>query len=273
MIMTNDPLEMYIDRFQANLPSMTLAERQDIVDEIRSHVHDRVAAYGLSIPEVLERLGPPETVAGEYHRGNLVVRERFSLFVLPRIAFAAVVTAFHGIFLMVIAFYGYAAALACFGLLIARMLFPEQTALWMTQDWDLGMGAGPSSRCDGLSGKLASADCVWSRRGAFQPDDAATPAHLAQHEAMVSPRDRSAGSPNSFRRPQSRFESVEAVPGCAQPAHAGPHGLAEQLTTFKRASTRKAFDSGLLFFPVMPSIDSDLLGKQNIGPQRHAGES
>ena len=71
MIMTNDPLEMYIGRFQANLPSMTLAERQDFVDEIRSHVHDRVAAYGLSIPEVLERLGPPETVAGEYHRGNL----------------------------------------------------------------------------------------------------------------------------------------------------------------------------------------------------------
>jgi hypothetical protein len=141
MIMTNDPLETYIGRFQANLPSMTLAERQDIVDEIRSHVHDRVAAYGLTIPEVLERLGPPETVAGEYHRGNLVVRERFSLLVLLRIAFAAVVTAFHGMFLMVIAFYGYAGGLACFGLLIARMLFPQQTVLWMTQDWEIGLGA------------------------------------------------------------------------------------------------------------------------------------
>ena len=141
MTMTNDPLETYIGRLQANLPSMTLAERQDILDEIRSHVHDRVAAYGLSIPEVLERLGPPETVAGGYHRGSLVVRERASLMGLLRVAFAAVVTAFHGIFLMAIAFYGYAGALACFGLLIARMFFPEQTALWMTQDWDLGMGA------------------------------------------------------------------------------------------------------------------------------------
>jgi len=140
MIMTNDPLEMYIGRFQASLPSMTLAERQDIVDEIRSHVHDRVAAHGLSIPEVLERLGPPETVAGEYHRGNLVVGERFSLLVLLQIPFAAVVTVFHGMFLMVVAVYGYAGALACFGLLIARMLFPEQTMLWMTPDWHLGMG-------------------------------------------------------------------------------------------------------------------------------------
>lgn len=141
MIMTNDPLETYIGRFQANLPSMTLAERQDIVDEIRSHVHDRVAASGISIPEVLERLGPPEAVAGEYHRGNLVVRERFSLLVLLRIAFAAVVTAFHGMFFMAIAFFGYAGALACFGLLLARMLFPEQTVLWMTPEWDLGIGA------------------------------------------------------------------------------------------------------------------------------------
>ena len=63
MITTNDPLEMYIGRFQANLPSMTLGERQDIVDEIRSHVHDQVAAQGLSILEVLERLGPPNVWA------------------------------------------------------------------------------------------------------------------------------------------------------------------------------------------------------------------
>ena len=141
MIMTNDPLEMYIGRFQASLPSMTLAERQDIVDEIRSHVHDRVAASGLTIAEILERLGPAEMVAGEYHRGNLVVRERFSLLVVLRIAFAAVVTGFHGMFLIAVAFYGYAGAFASFALLIARMLFPEQTALWMTQDWELGMGA------------------------------------------------------------------------------------------------------------------------------------
>ncbi len=141
MIMTNDPLEIYIGRFQANLPSMTLAERQDIVDEIRSHVHDRVAAHGLTIPDVLERLGAPETLAGEYHRGNLVLRQRFSLLVLLRIAFAAVATAFHGMFLTAIAFFGYAGALSCFGLLIARMLFPEQTVLWTTPEWQLGIGA------------------------------------------------------------------------------------------------------------------------------------
>src|SRR5262249_29159345 len=76
----------------------------------------------------------------------------------------------------------------------------------------------------------------------------ATPAHLAQHETMVSPRDRSAGSPNSFRRPQSRFESVEGVPGCAQPAHAGPHRLAEQLTTFTSR-----------FHPCVNRLDRDTL--------------
>jgi len=44
MITTNDPLESYIGRFQSALHGLTLAGRQDIVDEIRSHVHERVAS-------------------------------------------------------------------------------------------------------------------------------------------------------------------------------------------------------------------------------------
>ena len=58
--MTNDPLELYIARFQMSLTGMTLAIRQDIVDEIRAHVHERMCVSGMPIPEILERLGPPE---------------------------------------------------------------------------------------------------------------------------------------------------------------------------------------------------------------------
>ena len=55
--MTNDPLELYIARFQMSLTGMTLAIRQDIVDEIRAHVHERMCVSGMPIPEILERLG------------------------------------------------------------------------------------------------------------------------------------------------------------------------------------------------------------------------
>ena len=49
--MTNDPLELYIARFQTSLTGMTLAIRQDIVDEIRAHVHERMCVTGMPIPE------------------------------------------------------------------------------------------------------------------------------------------------------------------------------------------------------------------------------
>jgi hypothetical protein len=83
--MTNDPLELYIARFQMSLTGMTLAIRQDIVDEIRAHVHERMCVSGMPIPEILERLGPPEDLAREYCTGALVTwHDRLSPLVVLR---------------------------------------------------------------------------------------------------------------------------------------------------------------------------------------------
>lgn len=142
MTTTNDPLESYIGRFQARLTKMTLAQRQDVVDEIRAHVHERVASSGLSIPEVLEKLGPAELLAQEYYRGALVTQASsgFSPWKILRAGFALGMTGVHGILMLAIAFWGYAGALGCFAAGIARQIFPEQMAIWITPDFDLGMG-------------------------------------------------------------------------------------------------------------------------------------
>ena len=96
--MTNDPLELYLARFQRSLSGMTLAIRQDIVDEIRAHVHERMCVSGMPIPEILERLGPPEDLAREYCTGALVTRhDRLSPLVVLRGAAAWVVTAAHAV--------------------------------------------------------------------------------------------------------------------------------------------------------------------------------
>lgn len=142
MTTTNDPLESYIGRFQAKLTKMTLAQRQDIVDEIRAHVHERVASSGLSIPEVLEKLGPAEDLAQEYYRGTLVTQASsgFSPWKILRAAFAWAMTGAHGAAMLAIAFWGYAAALACFAAGVLRQIFPEQMAIWITPDFEMGMG-------------------------------------------------------------------------------------------------------------------------------------
>ncbi|MEO8372838.1 MAG: hypothetical protein ABI806_26875 [Candidatus Solibacter sp.] len=142
--MTNDPLELYIARFQMSLTGMTLAIRQDIVDEIRAHVHERMCVSGTPIPEILERLGSPEDLAREYCGGALVTsHHRLSPLVVLRGAGAWVVTAAHAVAIAIVAIYGYGIALGFFVFALLRSLFPELTGLWVTPDFD-NMGIGPN---------------------------------------------------------------------------------------------------------------------------------
>jgi uncharacterized membrane protein len=143
--MTNDPLELYIARLQTSLTGMTLAIRQDIVDEIRAHVHERMCVSGMPIPEILERLGPPEELAREYGTGALITRHyRLSPLVVLRGAGAWVVTAAHGVAIAVVAVYGYGIALGFFVFALLRSLAPKMTGLWVTADFDdIGIGPNP----------------------------------------------------------------------------------------------------------------------------------
>ena len=146
--MTNDPLELYIARFQMSLTGMTLAIRQDIVDEIRAHVHERMCVSGMPIPEILERLGPPEDLAREYCTGTLVTwHDRLSPLVVLRRAGAWVVTAAHAGAIAVVAIYGYGTALGFFVFALLRSLVPELTVVWVTADFD-NIGIGPNSPFD-----------------------------------------------------------------------------------------------------------------------------
>jgi uncharacterized membrane protein len=146
--MTNDPLQLYIARFQTSLTGMTLAIRQDIVDEIRAHVHERMCVTGMPIPEILERLGPAEDLAREYRTGGLVQwQDRLSPLAVLRRAAAWVVTAAHAVAIAIVVVYGYGIALGCFVLALLRSLFPELTGLLITAGFD-EIGIGPNLASD-----------------------------------------------------------------------------------------------------------------------------
>ena len=135
----NDPLELYLSRFQSALVGMTLAERQDIAEEIRAHVLDR-SASGMSVAETLVRLGPAEDLAREYCRGALVRRagalvRRASASISPwlmlRAAFAWAMTGVHGMGVFFTALVGYTLGFAFALLALAKFVFPEATGLWV----------------------------------------------------------------------------------------------------------------------------------------------
>jgi hypothetical protein len=116
------------------LSGLTVQEREDIVDEIRAHVEERVAGSGFSVEETLRRLGPVEDLARDYTNGALVKRTNRSLSPLPvlRAARAWAMTGFHGVLAFVVALLGYSLGLGFMVCAMLKPLFPEQVGLWMS---------------------------------------------------------------------------------------------------------------------------------------------
>jgi len=141
---TNNPLESYIVRFRCVLAGMTLAEQEDIVAEIRAHIDERVSVSGMSIEETLARLGSPEDLAREYSRGALVRRagNGFSPWLILRAAFAWAMTGIHGAGAFVTALFGYALAFAFMLCCLLKMVFPDETGLWIDPDFNFGFRPG-----------------------------------------------------------------------------------------------------------------------------------
>ena len=159
MTMTNDPLESYIGRFQANLRGLTLAERQDIVDEIRAHVHERVAYFRIGHPgSAGEDSGQRKPSRRNTAGGALVTQagSGFSPWKILRAAFAWAMTGAHGAAMMAIAFWGRRRAR-----MLCRRAGPP---FFPRTDGDLdhsrfrnGNGAGSPGRCPGIPRQLVSA--------------------------------------------------------------------------------------------------------------------
>jgi hypothetical protein len=133
---TQDPLEAYVVRLRAALSGMTVAEREDIVEEIRAHVLDRVAESGMTIEQTLGRLGPAEALAADYGKGVLVRRARgtFSPWLILRAAYAWAMTGVHGFLAFMTAMLGYTLGFGFIVLGLIKPLFPEETGLWVGPD-------------------------------------------------------------------------------------------------------------------------------------------
>jgi uncharacterized membrane protein len=128
-----DPLSAYIVRLRAALAGMTIAEREDIAEEIRAHVHDRVAEPGIGVEETLARLGTPEDLAADYGRGALVRRARstFSPLTILRAAYAWAMTGIHGVCAFLTALFGYTLGIGFLVVGLLKPVFPEDTGLWV----------------------------------------------------------------------------------------------------------------------------------------------
>jgi hypothetical protein len=135
--MTKDSLvNDYLGELRRALTGMTLAEREDIVEEIRMHIRERCGDSPKSLDEILTGLGPAEELAGQYRTGLLVQKAKHSIspLLILRAALRWALTGVEGFVVFLIAVFGYLAGGGFLLLALLKPIFPHRTGLWIGPD-------------------------------------------------------------------------------------------------------------------------------------------
>lgn len=138
----------YLTRLRTALAGMTLAEREDIVEEIRMHIRERSADGQTGVDEILVRLGPADELARQYRTGRLLQQAGHSIspVLILRATLRWARTGVEGTVVFFIAIFGYAMGAGFLLLALLKPLFPARTGLWVGPgvfDFSFRMGLLP----------------------------------------------------------------------------------------------------------------------------------
>lgn len=130
---TEMQINNYLTQLRSSLRGMTVSEREDIVEEIRMHIRERMADPHASLDAVLVGLGPADELAQQYRTGVLVQRARTSIspVVILRAALRWATMGVGGFLVFMIAIVGYATGGAFLLLALLKPFFPANTGLWV----------------------------------------------------------------------------------------------------------------------------------------------
>ena len=131
----------YLQRLRTSLRSITLAEREDIVQEIEMHIRERMAEGSQTSAQVLKQLGPADELALQYSTGTLLKRASasFSPLLLLRATFRWAMTGLQGFAVFMIALLGYCLGLGFLAVGILKPIDPAHVGLWVGPDlFDFG---------------------------------------------------------------------------------------------------------------------------------------
>ena len=133
MTTTDTQMNQYLARLRAALTGMTLAEREDIVEEIRMHIRERSSDPQTGVEEILAGLGSADELAQQYRTGLLVQKARHSIspLLLLRATLRWATTGVEGFLVFIIALWGYGMGVSFLLLALLKPFFPKYTGLWI----------------------------------------------------------------------------------------------------------------------------------------------
>jgi uncharacterized membrane protein len=135
--MTTDArVNEYLSQLRSALTGITVSDREDIVEEIRMHIRERLADPAANLDTVLSGLGPANELAQQYRTGMLVQRARTSRspLIILRAALRWATMGVEGFIVFMIAILGYALGGGFILLALMKPIFPANTGLWVGPD-------------------------------------------------------------------------------------------------------------------------------------------
>ncbi|MGA8300404.1 MAG: DUF1700 domain-containing protein [Terriglobales bacterium] len=147
-------VEDYLGRLRRALAGLTSEQAADIVEELRSHILEKVAGQGegnsAAIEDVLAALGSPEALAAEYMADDLLARaaRRRSPFLLLRALLRWASLSAAGVFVFIGCAIGYFLGASFMLCAFLKPLHPQTAGLWRLADqsnsYSLRLGFGPA---------------------------------------------------------------------------------------------------------------------------------
>jgi hypothetical protein len=137
---TQEQIESYLGRLRAGLKGLKDQDAEDIVEELRSHITDKMAMSGgvtsVGMAAVLAGLGSPEELAQQYLTDEVLARTEASRSPVQIVenAFRWASLSVGGLFVLLGALMGYAIGLLLLLWAVLKPLHPGTAGLWASRD-------------------------------------------------------------------------------------------------------------------------------------------
>jgi uncharacterized membrane protein len=142
-----DQIELYLMHLNAALLDIPRRDRDDFLQEIRTHIFERLQQDGAEVDAVLKALGDPEELAYQFHSECSLAKSShsWSPWVLMRTAARWGLNGVQGFVIFLVAFIGYTFA-ACFYITAAlKPIFPSNIGFFISKQ-GLNLASWPTPR-------------------------------------------------------------------------------------------------------------------------------
>lgn len=139
-------IEAYIAEIRRALMDVSALEREDFLQELRSHIIERAESNidpsEDQLDAILSSVGNPKQLASQYKASILFSRAAHSMspLILLGTTFRWATTGVAGILTFLIAVFGYGITLVCLLCSILKPFFPARIGLWLTPQQTVTLG-------------------------------------------------------------------------------------------------------------------------------------